>query len=82
MFSMVLYHLYKSVSGFIAPSQTIPLNTHDNPNSFQLLHVERLEHGGSLVSVSSDSVRPGVFCQDAQSIILPHPRKCDVARTI
>ena len=33
---------------------------------------------GSLVSASSVSVRPGVFCQGAQAIVLPHPRKCAV----
>ena len=52
-------------------------NSHDNHTSFQLLHVERLEHDGSLVSASSVSLRLGVVCQDAQAIVLPHPRKCD-----
>ena len=49
--------------GFIDVRQTTPLATHDNHKSFQLLHVERLEHGGALASVSSVSVRPGEFAK-------------------
>ena len=37
-----------------------------------------LKHDGALVSASSLSVSTGVFCQDAQAVFLPQPRKCDV----
>ena len=35
-------------------------------------------HDGALVSASSVSVSPGVFCQDAPAVCLPHPRKCEI----
>ena len=37
-----------------------------------------LKHDGVLVSGSSVSVSPGVFCQDAQAVFLPHPRTCEI----
>ena len=37
-----------------------------------------LKHDGALVSASSVSVSPGVFCQDAPAVVLPHPRKCEI----
>ena len=44
-------------------SQTKCLTTHDNHKSFQLMHVEWLEHDGSMVSASSVSVSLGVSCE-------------------
>ena len=38
----------------------------------------RLKHDGALISASSVSVSPGVFCQDAPAVFLPHPRKCEI----
>ena len=49
-----------------------------NRSSFSMWRDPRLKHDGALVSASSVSVSPGVFCQDAQTVFLPHPRKCDV----
>ena len=49
-----------------------------NPSSFCMWRDPRLKHDGALVSASSVSVSPGVFCQDAQAVFFPHPRKCDV----
>ena len=73
-----VYHLYNTVPGFIDLSQTTCLTAHDDHILFQVLHVERLEHYGSLVSASSVSVRSGVFYQDDQAIVLSHPRTCAV----
>ena len=47
-------------------------------SSFCMWRDPRLKHDGALVSASSVSVSPGVFCQDAQAVFFPHPRKCDV----
>ena len=49
-----------------------------NRSSFCMWRDSRLKHDGALVSASSVSVSPGVFCQDAQAVFLPHPRKCDI----
>ena len=62
----------KTVPGFIDICQTTSSTIHYNDKSFQLTH------DGALVSASSVSVSPGVFCQDAQAVFLPHPRKCYV----
>ena len=45
-----------------------------NRSSFCMWRDPRLKHA----SASSVSVSPGVFCQDAQAVFLPNPRKCDV----
>ena len=37
-----------------------------------------LKHDGALVSASSVSVSPVVFCQYAPAVFLPHPRKCEI----
>ena len=37
-----------------------------------------LKRDGALVSASSVSVSPGVFCKDAPSVFLPHPRKFEI----
>ena len=68
----------KTMPGFIDLSQTTSFTIHDDHKSFPLLHMERLEHDVSLVSASNVSVNPGVFCQYAQAVFLPRPRKCDV----
>ena len=49
-----------------------------NRFSFCMWRDPRLKHDGALVCASSVSVSPGVFCQDAQAVFFPHPRKCDV----
>jgi len=38
----------------------------------------KLKRSGSLVNATRVSVSPGVFCQDAQAVFLPHPRNWDV----
>ena len=52
--------------------------TTTNRSNFSIWRDSRLKHDGALVSASSVSVSPGVFCQDAQAVFLPQPRKCDV----
>ena len=49
-----------------------------NRSSFCMWRDPRLKHDGALVSASSVSVSPGVFCQDAPADFLPHPRKCEI----
>ena len=49
-----------------------------NRSSFCMWRDPRLKHDGALVSASSVSVSPGVFCQDAPDAFLPHPRKCEI----
>ena len=49
-----------------------------NRSSFCMWRDPRLKHDGALVSASSVSASPGVFCQDAPAVFLPHPRKCEI----
>ena len=49
-----------------------------NRSSFCVWRDPRLKHDGALVSASSVSASPGVFCQDAPAAFLPHLRKCDI----
>ena len=63
--------------GFIDLNQTTSFTIRYNDKSFPLLHVERPKDE-ALVSASSVSVSPGVFCQDAPAVFLPHPRKCEI----
>ena len=49
-----------------------------NRSSFCMWRDPRLKHDGALVSANSVSVSPGVFCQDAPAVFLPHPRKCEI----
>ena len=49
-----------------------------NRSRFCMWRDPRLKHDGVLVSASSVSVSPGVFCQDAPADVLPHPRKCEI----
>ena len=49
-----------------------------NRSSFCMWRDPRLKHDDALVSASSVSVSPGVFCQDAPAVFLPHPRKCEI----
>ena len=49
-----------------------------NRSSFCMWRDPRLKHDGALVSASSVSVSPGVCCQYAPAVFLPHPRKCEI----
>ena len=49
-----------------------------NRSSFCMCRDTMLKHDGALISASSVSVSPGVFCQDDPAVFLPHPRKCEM----